>query len=51
MNRWSKSGVLDRVFELLQSEQIVHIRIEAVKVNNTNIPLGFVWLPRMLKRP
>lgn len=30
MNRWSKSGVLDQVFEQLQREQIVRIRIEAV---------------------
>ena len=29
MNRWSKSGVLDRVFEHLQREQIVHIKLEA----------------------
>ena len=30
MNRWSKSGVLDRVFEQLQHAQIVRIKIEAV---------------------
>lgn len=35
MNRWSKSGVLDRVFELLQREQIVRIKIEAVKMDST----------------
>lgn len=29
MNRWSKSGVLDRVFVQLQQEQIVRISIEA----------------------
>ena len=29
MNRWAKNGVLDRVFEQLQLEQIVRIRIEA----------------------
>src|SRR5258708_7547105 len=28
MNRWSKSGVMDRVFEKLQLEQIVRIKIE-----------------------
>ena len=33
MNRWSKSGVLDQVFELLQREQIVRIKIEAVKMD------------------
>ena len=30
MNRWSKSGVLDRVFAQLQHDQIVRIKIEAV---------------------
>ena len=29
MNRWSKNGVLDRVFEHLQREQIVRIKLEA----------------------
>src|ERR1017187_7767448 len=29
MNRWAKNGVLDRVFEKLQVEQIVRINIEA----------------------
>ena len=29
MNRWSKSGVLDRVFEHLQRQQIVRVKIEA----------------------
>jgi transposase len=35
MNRWSKSGVLDGVFDLLQREQIVRIKIEAVKMDST----------------
>ena len=35
MNRWSKSGVLDQVFELLQKEQIVRIRLEVVKMDST----------------
>jgi transposase len=35
MNRWSKSGVLDHVFELLQREQMVRIKIEAVKMDST----------------
>jgi transposase len=37
MNRWSKSGVLDSVFEKLQREQIVRIRIEAVSLDSTII--------------
>ena len=35
MNRWSKNGVLDQVFERLQKEQIVRIKIEAVKMDST----------------
>jgi len=35
MNRWSKNGVLDAVFERLQREQIVQIKIEAVKLDST----------------
>ena len=30
MNRWSKAGVLDRIFARLQAEQILAIRIEQV---------------------
>ena len=35
MNRWSKNGVLDRIFERLQREQIVRIQITAVKLDST----------------
>ena len=35
MNRWSKNGVLDRVFEFLQREQIVRIKLEAVSMDST----------------
>src|SRR3984885_4101182 len=37
MNRWSKAGVLDRVFEELQRAQVVRIRIEAVSLDSTSI--------------
>src|ERR1700752_4613740 len=37
MNRWAKNGVLDRVFEKLQSEQIVRIRIEALALHSTAV--------------
>ena len=37
MNRWSKLGVLDRVFEQLQRSQVVRIRIEAVSLDSTII--------------
>ena len=35
MNRWSKNGVLDRVFEYLQREQIVRIKLEAASMDST----------------
>jgi len=38
-NRWSKSGVLDRVFAALQREQIIRVRIERVSLGSTSIKL------------
>ena len=38
-NRWSKSGVLDKVFAALQIEQIVRIKIEHVCLDSTSIKL------------
>ena len=35
MNRWSRNGVLDRVFERLQRAQIVRLKIEAVSLDST----------------
>ena len=35
MNRWSKNGVLDRVFEQLQRAQLVRIKLEAVSLDST----------------
>ena len=40
MNRWSKSGVMDRVFEELQQSQVVRIKIEAVSLDSTSIRMG-----------
>ena len=34
MNRWSKSGVLGRVFAALQTEGIIRIRAEAVRLDS-----------------
>jgi transposase len=39
MNRWSKSGAMDRVFEKLQLEQIVRIRIEAFSLDSTSVKM------------
>ena len=37
MNRWSKNGALDRVFEKLPLEQIVRIRIDAFSLDSTAV--------------
>jgi len=37
MNRWSKAGVLDRVFARLQQEQIIAIKFEAVSLDRTTV--------------
>ena len=37
MNRWAKSGVLDRVFAQLQRLQIIRVRVEAVALDSTII--------------
>lgn len=54
MNRWSKSGVLDRVFTQLQQEQIVRIRIEAVSLDSTIVkvhPDGTGALKKTARKP
>src|SRR4030066_2029245 len=35
MNRWAKAGVLDRLFEELQHQQLIRVRIEAVSLDST----------------
>jgi Transposase and inactivated derivatives len=37
MNRWSKNGVLQHLFEGLQRENIIHIKLEAVCLDSTSI--------------
>ena len=54
MNRWSKAGVLDRVFARLQAEQILAIRIEHVCLDSTTIkvhPDGTGALKKTAPRP
>ena len=54
MNRWSKNGVLDRVFEKLQQEQIVRIKIEAFCLDSTSIkvhPDGTGTLKKTARKP
>ena len=40
MNRWAKTGVLDRVFEELQRAQVVHVRIETVSPDSDAMVLS-----------
>lgn len=54
MNRWSKKGVLDRIFERLQKEQLIRIKIEAVSLDSTSIkvhPDGFGALKKQDRNP
>jgi len=54
MNRWSKNGVLDDVFEKLQREQLVRIRVEAVSMDSTIVkvhPDGTGALKKTVRRP
>ena len=37
MNRWSKNGVLKRVFEALQLENIIRIKMEAICIDSTSV--------------
>jgi transposase len=37
MSRWSKSGVLTKVFEHLQKEQLLRIHIDAVSMDSTAV--------------
>jgi transposase len=38
-NRWSKAGVLDRVFLALQKERIVEVRVERLSPDGTSVKL------------
>jgi transposase len=54
MNRWAKSGALDKVFEKLQLEQIVRIKIEALGLDSTSVkvhPDGAGALRRTAHKP
>ena len=54
MNRWSKNGVLDRVFEHLQREQMVRVKLEAVSLDSTIVqvhPDGTGALKKTVPKP
>lgn len=37
MSRWAKSGVLDRVFEELQCQQVIKITVDAISLDSTSV--------------
>ena len=37
LRRWAKAGVLDRVFEELQRQQVLQMRIELVSLDSTSV--------------
>lgn len=54
MSRWSKAGVLDRVFERLQREQILRLNFEVVSLDSTTVkvhPDGTGALKKTGRRP
>jgi transposase len=54
MNRWAKAGVLDQLFEKLQAEQLIRIKIEAVSLDSTIVkvhPDGTGALKNTDRRP
>ncbi len=54
MNRWSKAGVLDRMFARLQAEQIIQIKLEAVCLDSTIVkvhPDGTGALKKTARKP
>jgi transposase len=51
MRRWTKAGVLDKMFEELQREQVVRIRIEAVSLDSTSIKVHPDGTGALKKRP
>ena len=54
MNRWAKAGVLDRVFEQMQHQQLIRIKLEAVSLDSTIIkvhPDGTGALKKTVRKP
>ena len=54
MRRWIRAGVLDKMFEQLQREQVVRIKIEAVSIDSTSVkvhPDGTGALKKTVRKP
>lgn len=61
MNRWSKNGTLDKIFQEMQLHHLIVIKIEVCadqsveainsqickQERNTNEHTNFIWLPRL----
>ena len=56
MSRWSRSGVLDRVFAKLQQQQILAVKFDVLSSDSTSVKVHpgatpkFIWLPRATGR-
>ena len=54
MSRWSKNGVLDRIFERLQRERLISIKIETLSLDSTTVkvhPDGTGALKKLVRNP
>ena len=51
MRRWTRAGVLDKMFEELQREQVVRIKIETVSLDSTSIKVHPDGTGALKKRP
>jgi transposase len=54
LNRWSKNGVLDRIFTHLQQAQIIRVKLEAVALDSTLVkvhPDGTGALKKTARKP
>ena len=54
MNRWSKNGTLNRIFEFLQKERLIAIKIEAISLDSTSVkvhPDGTGALKKQDRKP
>jgi len=54
MNRWAQAGVLDRLFEELQHQQLIRVKIEAVSLDSTIVkvhPDGTGALKKTVRSP
>lgn len=50
MNRWSKAGVLSKVFGQLQLEQALFMRVECVSLNSTSVKVHPDGMSTLKKR-